>query len=198
MIALRIITLIILFMSLLFIILELATEQVEIFSPLAALTIIVGIILFFIIDPQEWLNLNDNQFQIVSAVIVAMGIIIVGLSVFLFLKVYELKNVPVEMGNPIGKKATVLTAISTDKPGYVLFEGGKWQAIPARNETFKPDQEVIITKVDGLVLYVVSHPELSRSSSGHKASRYCPMCGQVINEVATICPHCNTNLTNDK
>ncbi len=51
----------------------------------------------------------------------------------------------------IGKPATVQVALKPE--GMVLFKGERWTAISEKDEV-EPGEEVIITKVDGLKLYV--------------------------------------------
>jgi membrane-bound ClpP family serine protease len=51
----------------------------------------------------------------------------------------------------IGKEATVQTALNPK--GMVLAEGELWTAI-AEHSTIEPGEEVIITKVEGLKLWV--------------------------------------------
>jgi len=52
----------------------------------------------------------------------------------------------------VGKTAEVLTVL--DPKGIVLIEGERWTAISEKGRV-KPGEEVIITKVDGLKLWVV-------------------------------------------
>jgi membrane-bound ClpP family serine protease len=52
----------------------------------------------------------------------------------------------------VGKTAEVKTVL--DPEGMVLIEGERWAAISEKGRV-KPGEEVIVTKVDGLKLWVV-------------------------------------------
>ena len=52
----------------------------------------------------------------------------------------------------IGKTAIVKVALEPE--GMVFFKGERWTAISEKGRV-KPGEEVIITKVDGLKLYVI-------------------------------------------
>jgi membrane-bound serine protease (ClpP class) len=56
----------------------------------------------------------------------------------------------------IGKTATVKEKLNPE--GTVFFKGERWTAI-SENGEMKPGEEVIINKVDGLVLYVGKKPQ---------------------------------------
>ncbi len=58
--------------------------------------------------------------------------------------------------NMIGKEAVVQTALNPK--GTVLAEGELWTAI-AEDSTIEPGEEVMITKVEGLKLWVIRKPE---------------------------------------
>jgi membrane-bound ClpP family serine protease len=61
------------------------------------------------------------------------------------------RKVSVGVEEMIGKKAVVQTALNPK--GMVLAEGELWTAI-AEDSTIEPGEEVIITKVEGLKLWV--------------------------------------------
>jgi membrane-bound serine protease (ClpP class) len=56
----------------------------------------------------------------------------------------------------IGKKAVARTTL--DPRGTVLAEGELWTAI-AQDSTIEPGEEVIITKTEGLTLWVTKKPK---------------------------------------
>jgi membrane-bound ClpP family serine protease len=58
--------------------------------------------------------------------------------------------------NMIGKEAVVQTVLNPK--GTVLAEGELWTAI-AEDSTIEPGEEVIITKVEGLKLWVTRKPK---------------------------------------
>jgi membrane-bound ClpP family serine protease len=58
--------------------------------------------------------------------------------------------------NMIGREAVVQTALNPK--GTVLAEGELWTAI-AEDSTIEPGEEVIITRVEGLKLWVTRKPE---------------------------------------
>ena len=58
--------------------------------------------------------------------------------------------------NMIGKEAVVQTTLNPK--GTVLAEGELWTAI-AEDSTIEPGEEVIITKVEGLKLWVTRKPK---------------------------------------
>jgi membrane-bound ClpP family serine protease len=65
------------------------------------------------------------------------------------------RKVSVGVQEMIGKEAVVQTALNPK--GMVLAEGELWTAI-AEDSTIEPGEEVIITKVEGLKLWVTKSP----------------------------------------
>jgi len=66
------------------------------------------------------------------------------------------RKVSVGVEEMIGKEAVVQTTLSPK--GTVLAEGELWTAI-AEDSTMEPGEEVIITKVEGLKLWVTKKSE---------------------------------------
>ncbi len=149
---LRLITIIILIVAITFIIVEAASEEVEIFGPLAAISLIAGCIMLFVADPQEWFGLDDQGFRMftIAIIVVAAGLLI--FTAVVFKSVHKLRDLPVE--NYQGKSATVVKPISEGQEGFVHFEGSKWKAYCVDSKEYEKDEKVIISGIDGLKLIV--------------------------------------------
>lgn len=86
--------------------------------------------------------------------IVVIAICVAALLAFVIQRVVLAHRKQVETGREelVGKTAEVETVL--DSKGIVLIEGERWAAILEKGRA-KPGEEVIITKVDGLKLWVV-------------------------------------------
>jgi membrane-bound ClpP family serine protease len=86
--------------------------------------------------------------------IVVLAICVVGLLVFVVQRVVWAHRRQASAGREelVGKTAEVVVAL--DPKGVVLIEGERWTAILEKGRV-KPGEEVIVTRVDGLKLWVV-------------------------------------------
>lgn len=89
----------------------------------------------------------DTWVIIVMAIIV---VIIIALVVFWSIRAHQ-KQVAAGKEDLVGKTAVVETAL--EPKGVVLVEGERWTAITDSGRS-EPEEEVIITKVEGLKLKV--------------------------------------------
>ena len=89
-----------------------------------------------------------------TATIVIIAIIIIiflGLVVFWAIRAHQ-KKVAAGREELVGRTAVV--EIALEPKGVVLVEGERWTAIADHGHQIKPEEEVIITKVEGLKLWV--------------------------------------------
>jgi membrane-bound serine protease (ClpP class) len=93
-------------------------------------------------------------FQIDPWLIVVITILIVGFFAFVIHRVIRVYRRQAFTGKEelVGKTAVVKVALEPE--GMVLFKGERWTAVSEKGRV-KPGEEVIITKVDGLKLWVV-------------------------------------------
>jgi membrane-bound serine protease (ClpP class) len=86
-------------------------------------------------------------------VIVVLSICVAGFLAFVVQRVVRAHRRQVSAGREelVGKTAEV--EIALEPKGIVLIEGERWTAVSERGRV-KPGEEVTITKVDGLKLYV--------------------------------------------
>ncbi|MFC2047229.1 nodulation protein NfeD [Chloroflexota bacterium] len=92
-------------------------------------------------------------FQINPWLIVAVVIIVSGVFAFVISRVVRVHRRQASTGREelVGKTAVVQTALEPE--GTIIFRGELWTAIIKKGRV-KPGEEVIITRVDGLQLYV--------------------------------------------
>ena len=95
--------------------------------------------------------------------IIILAIIVVGLSIFVVNRAIRAHRYQISAGREdlIGKTAVV--EIALEPKGVVFVEGERWTAISEKGR-MEPEEEVIITKVSGLKLYVTKreYKEVSR------------------------------------
>jgi membrane-bound ClpP family serine protease len=86
--------------------------------------------------------------------IVLIALCVAGLLAFVIQQVMRIYRRQASVGREemVGKTAVVKVAL--DPEGMVLFKGERWAAASEKGRV-KPGEEVIITKVDGLKLWVV-------------------------------------------
>jgi len=87
-------------------------------------------------------------------VIIVIAICVAGFLAFVIQRVVRAHQRQASAGREelVGKTAVVKVALEPE--GMVLFKGERWAAISEKGKV-KPGEEVIITKVDGLKLWVV-------------------------------------------
>jgi len=92
-------------------------------------------------------------FQVDPGLIATVTIIIAGLLVFVLQRVIRAHRRQASTGREelIGKTAIVKTALEPE--GTIFFKGERWVAVSDKGRA-KPGDTVVITKVDGLKLYV--------------------------------------------
>ena len=93
------------------------------------------------------------MFQIDPWLIATVVILIAGFFAFVIQRVIRAHRRQASTGREelIGKTAVAREAL--DPEGIVFFKGERWAAISEKGRV-EPGEEVIITKVDGLKLYV--------------------------------------------
>jgi membrane-bound ClpP family serine protease len=90
--------------------------------------------------------------QITGPIIVAIVLAVVVIALIIYAIVQgQRRKLSAGVEEMIGREAVVQTAL--DPKGNVLAEGELWTAI-AEDSTIEPGEEVIITKVQGLKLWV--------------------------------------------
>jgi membrane-bound serine protease (ClpP class) len=96
---------------------------------------------------------GGTLFQIDPWLIATIVIIVVAFFAFVIQRVIRVHRRQAYTGREelIGKTAIVKVALEPE--GMVLFKGERWTAISEKGRV-KPGEEVIITKVEGLKLYV--------------------------------------------
>lgn len=200
---LRLASILILILGSAFLIAELITEEVEFFAPVAIISIIIGLILFFLSDPKEWFNLSDAIFPYFTAIIWIIGSIPIIFSLIILIKIRSVKNKPSEMFDFIGNEVKVVKPINPTKKGYVLFRGEKWLA--NSSDSLKEGEKAIIEEVnlDGLTLNVKrlsSEVKPTETTNGIREMnksikmRKCPDCSNEIKRNTKICPYCGYDL----
>jgi membrane-bound serine protease (ClpP class) len=92
-------------------------------------------------------------FQVDPWLIAVVTILVVAIFAFVISRVVQAHRRQAATGREelVGKTAVVKTALEPE--GIVLFKGERWTAISEKGRV-KPGEEVTITKVDGLKLYV--------------------------------------------
>jgi membrane-bound serine protease (ClpP class) len=107
------------------------------------------------------------EFQINPWLIAIVCIVITGGLTFIIQRAISIHRKQAYTGREelIGKTATVKVALNPG--GVVFYKGERWTAISERGE-IKAGEEVVIRRVDGLVLYVVKKQKVS---SGKKFKR---------------------------
>ncbi len=106
----------------------------------------------FQIDPDLF-QIDPSWFRVESWQVVIVAIFIIAFFVFVINRGIRAHHRQVSAGREdlVGKTAEVKIAL---KPkGVVFIQGERWTAI-SETGWMKPDEEVIITKVNGLKLYV--------------------------------------------
>ena len=97
------------------------------------------------------------EFEMTGPIIIAI-VLAVAFIVFVIYAIVRGQRLKLSAGveNMIGKEAVVQTTL---KPkGTVLAEGELWTAI-AEDSTIEPGEEVMITRVEGLKLWVTRKPK---------------------------------------
>ena len=100
----------------------------------------------FQIDPS-WFRVESWQVAIVAVCIIAFFALVI----YLGIRAHH-RQVSAGREDLVGKTAEVKTAL--EPKGIVSIQGERWTAI-SETGLVKLEEEVIITKVDGLKLYVV-------------------------------------------
>ena len=97
------------------------------------------------------------DFEMTGPIILAI-VFAIAFVVFIIYAIVRGQRLKLSAGveNMIGKEAVVQTVLNPK--GTVLAEGELWTAI-AEDSTIEPGEEVIITKVEGLKLWVTRKPK---------------------------------------
>ena len=107
------------------------------------------------------------EFQISPWLIAVVCILITGGLTFIIQRYISVHRKQAYTGREelIGKTATVKVALNPE--GTVFYKGERWTAISERGE-IPVGKDVIIKRVDGLVLYVVKKPKASTSKKSKR------------------------------
>ena len=99
-------------------------------------------------------QIDPSWFQVDAWLISIVAICIIAFLVFAINRGIQAHRHQVSAGKEelIGKTAVVKVALEPE--GTVFFKGERWTAISETGRV-EPEEEVIITKVDGLKLYVI-------------------------------------------
>jgi membrane-bound serine protease (ClpP class) len=97
------------------------------------------------------------DFEMTGPIILAI-VLAIAFVVFIIYAIVRGQRLKLSAGveNMIGKEAVVQTVLNPK--GTVLAEGELWTAI-AEDSTIEPGEEVTITKVEGLKLWVTTKPK---------------------------------------
>lgn len=100
-------------------------------------------------------------FRVDPWLIAAVTIIIAGTFAFVIQRAVSIHRRQAKTGREelIGKTATVRAALNPE--GIVFFKGERWSAI-SEEGLVKPGEEVIIQRIDGLILYVTRSKEAKK------------------------------------
>ncbi|MFO8018792.1 MAG: NfeD family protein [Promethearchaeia archaeon] len=201
---LRTISVFILLIGFAFLMAELMTEEVEFFAPVTSITLIIGLILFFLSDPKEWLEISSDFYPYFVLIIIIIGTVPIIISIVILFKIRAIKDKPHELLDFIGKEVAVIKAINSTKKGYVRFRGEKWHAVSSN--ALQEGEKAIIDDVNlnGLTLKVKKSPSESetsesgtrkqKSEKGQIETKRCPYCGNQIDKSSKICPACGSEL----
>ena len=107
----------------------------------------------FQIDP-DWFQIDPSWFQVEPWQIVVVAICIIAFFAFVINRGIRAHRHQASAGREdlIGKTAEVKIAL--EPKGVVSIQGERWTAISETGRV-EPEEEVIITKVNGLRLYVI-------------------------------------------
>ncbi len=124
---------------------EVLTTTFGIFTAGGVVALVIGSLILF--------QGADPVFRIDPWLIATVTIVIAGALTFIVHRAIRAHRRQVRTGREelIGKTATV--KISLNPEGTVFFKGERWTAISEDGEV-KPGEEVVISRVDGLILYV--------------------------------------------
>ena len=98
-------------------------------------------------------EINPSWFLVDPLLIVVSAIIIVVCSVFVVIWVVRAHQRQISAGREELVGRTAIVDIALEPKGVVFIEGERWTAI-SDSGRIEPEEEVIITKVDGLKLRV--------------------------------------------
>ena len=98
-------------------------------------------------------QIDQSWFQVDTWLVVVIVIVVVAFIAFAIIWGIRAHRYRVSAGKEemVGRTAEVETAL--DPKGVIFVEGERWTAISDKDRV-EPGEEVIITKVDGLKLYV--------------------------------------------
>jgi len=176
------ISVVLLVVGICFVVGEVESEDVDFFGPAALLSLITGVIFWFVSNPLMLLN-SLELFAILTIVILSVIIVLSGFSLLLTIKMLKTRKNPTSEEEFIGGIGTTAKLITKSKEGYVKYKGELWKA--QSDKTIEPERKVKIIKKQGLVLIV--EPEGPEKI-------YCPNCGAELNKDALICSQCGINI----
>jgi membrane-bound serine protease (ClpP class) len=115
--------------------------------------LLIGGIISLIIGGLILFQGGSPVFRVDPWLIAIVTIILVGVFLFVISRVVRAHRKQATTGREelVGKTAVARTAL--DPEGLVFFKGERWEAVSEKDK-IEAGEEVIITKVDGLKLYV--------------------------------------------
>ena len=176
-----IISIVLLALGILFVVGEVESEEVDFLGPAALLSLITGVIFWFVSNPIIMLK-SIELFAILTIVILSSVIVLSGFSLILTIKMFKSRKNPTSEEDFIGGIGIVVKLITKTKEGYVKYKGELWKA--QSDKTIEPERKVKIKKKLGLVLIV--EPEGPEKI-------FCNNCGAELNKDALVCSQCGTN-----
>ncbi len=94
------------------------------------------------------------MFQVSPWLIATVTIIIASLFAFVVSRVLAAHRRQATTGREELLGKTTVVKVALDPEGTVFFKGERWTAISEKGRV-EPGEEVLVTKVDGLTLYVI-------------------------------------------
>ncbi|MFX1274206.1 MAG: NfeD family protein [Promethearchaeota archaeon] len=176
------ISVVLLILGILFVVGEIESEEVDFFGPAALISLIIGVIFWFISNPIQLLN-SLELYAILTIVILSVVIIFSGFSLLLTVKMIKSRNYPTSEEQFLGGIGKSVELITKSKEGYIKYKGELWKA--RSDETIAPKKNVKIIKKEGLML-IVEPEEFEKF--------FCKNCGAELREETLICSECGISI----
>ena len=93
------------------------------------------------------------MFRIEPWVIAIVAVVVSSVTAFIVTRIVRAHRRQATTGKEELAGKTAIVKVALDPEGTVFFKGERWSAVSEEGRV-KPGEEVIITKVDGLKLYV--------------------------------------------
>ncbi len=176
------VSVVLLVLGIIFVVAEIESEEVDFFGPGALISLIIGVIFWFVSNPIQVLQ-SLELFVFLTIVILSLVIVLSGFSLILTVKMIKTRSKPPLEDAFIGGIGKSMDLIKKTKEGYIMYKGELWKA--RSDKTIAADKKVRIVKKDGLILQV--EPE-------DPEKLFCNNCGAELNEETSVCTECGTNI----